>query len=312
MTIRITDQLPAEARGAQCAIRNAVRQWGRTNASNAALAQVAAQHPDTFFPAAFALLEAPPSACPGLRPALVNCPEFLASLAEPGSLPLGRVREAFRRMAQGNHAPVAAAARQTLGEIDAWGLDTPSWLRLLAVLGELSPGPRLALLLDHLANHPDPRVATKAALALGRRAHGREWAERFLQADDLRVRANAVEALWGRRAPWARALLWRAAAQENNRVVGNAVYGLHLLGETAAAGMAQHMLGDARPQFRFTAAWVMGKMGNPEFQNALLLALGDADSRVRHSATRGLEALLEARQRAIAAGLASPAAQAEL
>jgi hypothetical protein len=70
----------------------------------------------------------------------------------------------------------------------------------------------------------------------------------------------------------------------DNRVVGNAFLGLHLMGEPAAARQAEQMLLDARPNFRRAAAWVMGRIGKPEFVKSLARAAQeDEDPGVRET-----------------------------
>jgi len=81
-----------------------------------------------------------------------------------------------------------------------------------------------------------------------------------------------------------------ALNDENNRVAGNALLGLHLLHEPNTAQRLVQMLGDARPKFRRTAAWLMGKIARPEFKDHLLQAAGDEDAGVRETATRALAA----------------------
>lgn len=51
-----------------------------------------------------------------------------------------------------------------------------------------------------------------------------------LGESDPRVRANAIESLWGVDSPEARTLLSFATNDANNRVVGNALLGLYHLG----------------------------------------------------------------------------------
>src|SRR5262249_49980113 len=63
-------------------------------------------------------------------------------------------------------------------------------LCVLDTLDEISPGARLIMTLSRLMRHPDKRVASKAALLLGRRVRNQVWVERHLGAEDSRLRAN--------------------------------------------------------------------------------------------------------------------------
>ena len=74
-------------------------------------------------------------------------------------------------------------------------------------------------------------------------------------------------------------------------MAGNALVGLHRLGEPAVSQLAQRMLQDSRPIFRTTAAWVMGKIGGPEFIECLRQAVGDRDKLVRETAQSALTAI---------------------
>jgi len=97
-----------------------------------------------------------------------------------------------------------------------------------------------------------------------------------------------VESLWGRNTATARTVMWDCVNDGNHRVAGNAVYGLHLLGERKADELVTGMLDDERPEFRSTAARLMGRMGNTEFTDALTKASADTDANVRLEAKRAL------------------------
>ena len=80
-------------------------------------------------------------------------------------------------------------------------------------------------------------------------------AERLLTKRDPRVRANAIEALWGSDSALARGLFREASRDVNNRVAGNALLGLYLLGDTSAVPQILKMAAQPDPLFRATAAW---------------------------------------------------------
>jgi hypothetical protein len=164
-------------------------------------------------------------------------------------------------------------------------------LSVLDVLDEISPGGRLIMTLSRLVRHPDKRIASKAALLLGRRVTNPLWVERHVGAEDARLRANVVEALWGTNTAFARQTLRACLDDNNNRVVGNALVGLHMLGDPSVPVTARRMLQDARAPFRWTAAWVMGRTGMEEFRESLELALADSSQQVRTAARRALRAI---------------------
>ena len=110
-----------------------------------------------------------------------------------------------------------------------------------------------------------------------------------MDESDSRMRANAVEALWGDKTSRAASVLWRAATDVDNRVVGNALFGLYELQDQNVTPYILTMAGHEKPQFRATAAWTMGQTGDPQFLPALEKLTHDLYAPVRKSAARGVE-----------------------
>jgi len=109
-----------------------------------------------------------------------------------------------------------------------------------------------------------------------------------LGESDPRVRANAIESLWGVDSPEARTLLNFAANDANNRVVGNALLGLYHLGESSVLADVVRLAGHESALFRSSAAWVMGEAGDPRFTEALRPMISDPDAKVRKRAFAAL------------------------
>src|SRR5205823_1782944 len=143
------------------------------------------------------------------------------------------------------------------------------------LLDETSQGRRLLPILGHLADSPDPQVSAKATLFIGRRVQSSVWAEQQLERDDERVRANAIESIWGLKTDAARAILDRCVDDASNRVAGNALVGLYVIGEPGIPHKVRQMASDPQPRFRATAAWAMGRMGDPAFSPQLTGLLKD-------------------------------------
>ena len=82
--------------------------------------------------------------------------------------------------------------------------------------------------------------------------------ERLVRDEDARVRANFMEGLWNFAASdHCRRLFRQALEDSNHRVVGNALVGLHRLGETHT--VIAHLSKMARrPEVLFRAAAVVG------------------------------------------------------
>ena len=284
-------ELTADEQAQQARIWTAFDQRGGSQAIHATIRDLAEQDPELFFTAALALLESAPDPhiCPNLYPALLDCPPFLIQLIRPDRFSRDQVIETCRNFIRIYTRLDIRLARLAPGRSeDQYRLEVPYIVRILEILNEISAGPKLVLIMNHLTRHPDSRVASKALLLMGRRIQNRSWVERNVKSEDPRKRASVVEALWCRNNVWSRQTMWAALKDENNRVVGNALVGLHSLGESRVGDLVRCMLSDARPHFRFTAAWVMGKMGDLEFLEPLREALADPDQRVRQAARRAL------------------------
>jgi HEAT repeat protein len=165
---------------------------------------------------------------------------------------------------------------------DAAGLGSAE--RLMEILGEISDRILILPSLMRLLRNANPHLRSKAALMIGRGSRSLTWAKRRLTDSDTRVRANAVEALWGMDTPEARELLDAASRDGNNRVAGNAWLGLYWMGESSSLVELVKMAGHDSPTFRSTAAWVMGETGDPRFSEILGRMLADSHGGVRKCA----------------------------
>ena len=145
---------------------------------------------------------------------------------------------------------------------------TPAGRRLLEIITAISDGSR-SLLIAQLLEHPDLRVRSKAALLVGKSNKNARWVKQRLQDQDGRVRANALEALWGVKSDDCRAVFWSALADPDNRVAGNALVGLYRLGDPATIGLILKMSSRPELDFQTTAVWVMGESGDVRFLPAL-------------------------------------------
>jgi hypothetical protein len=124
----------------------------------------------------------------------------------------------------------------------------------------------------------------------------------FLAEPDPRVRANAIEALWGMDSDQACAVMREAADDPNNRVAGNALVGLYRAGETLAIPRILQLACHPKAEFRTTAAWIMEQSGSPRFLPALAHMVRESDPRARAWVFRAITKLKRAASGA--AGLA--------
>ncbi|MDQ6675709.1 MAG: HEAT repeat domain-containing protein [Acidobacteriota bacterium] len=162
--------------------------------------------------------------------------------------------------------------------------------RALDILDEISLGKRMVPILSHLSRHPDFKISSKATLLIGKRVQNVAFAKRLMaESEDPRVRANAVEAVWGNRSPSIQELFWDCVEDKHNRVVGNAIVGLYLAGEERATEVVCRFAHDHKAEFRMTSAWTMGRMGNSDFIPTLSPLIKDDHPGVRSAALRSLQ-----------------------
>ena len=125
-------------------------------------------------------------------------------------------------------------------------------------------------------------------MSKGCRCGSVKWMRSRLVESDPRIRANAIEALWGVDNEEARELLHLAANDGNNRVAGNALIALYRLGDCSVIPEMLKLAEHGSALFRATAAWAMGEAGDPRFTEALAHLLREPNATVR---TRAMAAL---------------------
>ena len=139
-----------------------------------------------------------------------------------------------------------------------------------------------------LMAYPDKLVRSKAALLIGRATKNAAWIGRRLMDRDLRVQANAVEALWELDASESRPLLLTASKSKNNRVAGNAAVGLYRLGDTKVIRPLLEMARHKELLFRLSALWAIGETQDPRFLPFLTEQFKTADGKLRLAVTKAL------------------------
>jgi hypothetical protein len=240
--------------------------------------------PEGFYVAAVEILkkDADSRASQYLVALLVYGNLLFRALCDP-ALDRGRATELARQAQRGDPSVEVKLARELADAGDS-GLASGTAERLLEIIGEISDGRRILPSLMRMLRHDNPYLRSKAVLMIGRSGKSLGWIEKRLQETDARVRANAIEAMWGIDSEQARELLQWASRDGNNRVVGNALVGLYRLGEAASLPELVKMAGHDSPAFRRTAAWVMGQIGDPRFSEVLGRMIADSDGFVRKSA----------------------------
>jgi hypothetical protein len=216
---------------------------------------------------------------------LLRDASFLAKLCDPDLFSLAQATEIARRLQKLDPSfdvriikEIASAAS------NADKLTAATAERLLEIMAAFSDLGRILPVLAELLKHPSPRIRSKAVLLIGRASASAKVAESHLKEADRRVRANAIEALWGNASNEARSILAAAASDSNNRVAANAALGLYKLDETSSIAIILDMAENPSPIFRLSAVWAMSETQDPRFLGTLARLIADADQRVRQLA----------------------------
>ncbi|MDQ2898937.1 MAG: HEAT repeat domain-containing protein [Acidobacteriota bacterium] len=163
--------------------------------------------------------------------------------------------------------------------------------RLLEIVGAVGDRGSLLPILTQLLRHPNARIRSKVALLIGRGNKSAKWLEKRMSEEDPRVRANAIEALWGVDGVESRTILWEAAKDTHNRVAGNALVGLYRAGDVNSIAAIVEMSETSDVPRRTTAAWIMGETEDPRFLLVLGRMLADARGSLRGTVFHSITAI---------------------
>jgi len=172
-------------------------------------------------------------------------------------------------------------------------------LRILNLLEAISAQGWWTSFQVELMAYPDKLVRSKAALLIGRSFKNAAWIGRRWMDRDLRVQANAVEALWELDAAESKALLQLAMKSKNNRVAGNAAWGLYRLADIQVVRALLDMARHKELSFRLSAMWAIGETQDPRFLPFLAEQFKTADGKLRLAVTKAL-AGIRRREKAVA------------
>lgn len=225
---------------------------------------------------------------------LARNPNVYSLLTEESTAESGAGLAAFRRMLEVDPLFDVKLAKQLpdrTGINHAGALKSAKGSRALQLLDAGSRGQRLVFSLLHLTESDDTRLCSKATLFVGRRVNNPAWTRRQLNKGDERVRANALESLWGRADEESRRVMQMCVRDGSNRVAGNAVVGLHMTGERGTRDEVLLMATTREARFRATAAWAMGRFGEEQYIESLGALCLDDSEMVRRAATQSLLAI---------------------
>ena len=175
------------------------------------------------------------------------------------------------------------------GDVNA--ISTTKALHGLGLVGAISDCSRLTFQLVQFARHPSAHVRSKAVLLLGRANWNLNRIKGYLEANDDRVRANAIESSWHHDTPEVLDILWKATNDRSNRVVVNALLGLCQAGDREAYARVYKLAGAPGAGLRSGAAWAMGEIGDMEFEETLEKLEKDGDAKVRAMAEKSRKKL---------------------
>jgi len=167
----------------------------------------------------------------------------------------------------------------------------PQWtaaqiMRFLTVLESVCSPTILLPLLNRMSLHPDEKVRSKSALLIGRGKRNTDWALDQLTGPDARVRANAVEALWGMDGAGPVEVFFTATHDSDPRVAVNGAIGLYAARLTQSVDLLLALAGHPDHGMRRSACWGMGRTLDPRFLSVLTPLIRDPDPAVRSWALR--------------------------
>ena len=155
-------------------------------------------------------------------------------------------------------------------------------LRQIEVLARCIDSIRLARLLTELSKHSDPRIRSKAVLFSGQLIDSSNES-RALQDPNARVRANALEAMWGRQDDQAIALFKKHSNQKGLRESVNSLLGLHQAGHLSARTQLMELADSSDTRLQLGAIWAMGQTKDPRLHIYLQTRLRNSSDPLRVS-----------------------------
>ena len=164
-------------------------------------------------------------------------------------------------------------------------------MRALGLIEKSEDCRAFCLRLCTLTWHPDNRIRSKAVLALCRLRPNGPVIERQMESEDARVRANAVEALWGSDTGKAGRLFREALLDSHHRVVVNGILGLYYRNDESFYGRMLELAAHEGPNFRIALAWALGQIRDERAVDVLSVLERDASVEVRNKAAASLAAL---------------------
>jgi hypothetical protein len=150
-------------------------------------------------------------------------------------------------------------------DLNGAGVSRKDLTRLLELLARSVETERLGAMLAKLCDHPDERIRSKVAVLAGSMVRQNPAFASLLKDVDPRVRANAVEALWGKRDEESVELFREAGREAHPRIAANGLYGLYLAGDITCIPNILKLARDGELTRKLAGAWLIGKTSDARF-----------------------------------------------
>lgn len=258
-----------------------------------ALRVLLTEAPETVLgPAADFLLTAPTSLATHLLARLLLIHGALIPLiTDPGASASGQAL-ALARIVQANTHSLNLRLAQVLVRLDPGTAEGRCRVRrILFLLDGLPPNPRIVPALMRLLRSDDSIIRSKAVKLIGAGRRDLHAVAIYTRDSDARVRANAIESIWGADTPEFRAFLRFASQDPHPRAAANAMIGLYILRDKDAPRLLESMAHSADARCQASAAWAMGRCGDSVFLPSLRKLVDSPHPVVRRSALRSLVAI---------------------
>ena len=176
-------------------------------------------------------------------------------------------------------------------QFSARQVDVQAVSRAIDILGAIAPPGRFLVVLRTALSQDNPGIRSKSAFALARHTDNVAMLQKLVGDSDARVRANTIEAMWGRTIPEAAVVFRKALGDANHRVAINAAYALYLIDPAKHLSDVEAFVNHAHPGYRTAAAWLIRKIGDSRHLFLLKTLVRDKSPDVRRAAFRTLAAL---------------------